>query len=164
MISRAQVLDAVSLREFIGPSAVTATLRGNDVQDVVAQMMELLQQSGAFSDEIAAEVHDAMLERERFGTTAVGGGIAIPHGKHDGVREVSIAIGVSREGIDFNSLDGKPVHVVMATVSPTYEAATYLQLLQSASFVLGDRMTVQRLKQATSPEEILELISETESR
>ena len=91
---------------------------------------------------------EAIVERERLGSTGFGGGIAIPHGKHDSVKELVGVLGRSVAGLEFESIDGKPTHLVFMLVAPTNSAGTHLKALARLSRLFRDTHFRQKLMEA----------------
>lgn len=152
-----------SLASLLCPDAFCLELQGMDAKSVLGELVDALGKAGAFAAESATLVLDKVLEREQLGTTGIGQGIAIPHGKHPEVNSVVGTIGVSQAGIDFNSLDGKPVHVVLLLIAPPDARVAHLQALQAASNVLRDPLTARHIEQSPGIPEIMETIVEAES-
>lgn len=152
-----------SLSSLLCPDAFCLDLQGTDAKSVLGELVESLGHAGAFSAESAPAVLDKVMERELLGTTGIGQGIAIPHGKHLEVSSVIGAIGVSQAGVDFNSLDGKPVHVVLLLIAPPDARVAHLQALQAASNVLRDPLTARHIEQSKGVEEVMETIVDAES-
>lgn len=152
-----------SLTSLLCSEAFCLDLQGTDAKSVLSELVEALGRVGAFPESSAAVVLEKILEREQLGTTGIGQGIAIPHGKHLEVGTVVGTIGVSREGIEFNSLDGKPVHVVLLLIAPPDARVAHLQALQSASNVLRNPLTARHIQQSPGIPEILETIAEAEA-
>lgn len=101
-----------------------------------------------------------LVEREELGSTAIGSGVAIPHCKMENLRRVEVAIGLSREGVEFESEDGRPVQLFFLVVSPTDNPAAHLRALAAISkWVKADRH-VERLLALEEPEEIWQLLQE----
>lgn len=101
-----------------------------------------------------------LVEREELGSTAIGNGVAIPHCKMENLRKVEVAIGLSREGVEFESEDGKPVQLFFLVVSPTESPAAHLRALAAISkWVKADRH-VERLLALDAPEDIWEILQE----
>lgn len=105
-------------------------------------------------------VINVLLEREKLGTTGIGDGIAIPHGKVSGLNDLIMSFGRSRSGIDFNAMDGKPVHLFFLLLAPENSAGQHLKALAKISRMLKDVSFRQRLLQAASSEEIYRSILE----
>jgi len=111
-------------------------------------------------DSVAA----VLAERERLGSTAIGDGIAIPHGKIRGVNRIVGAFGRSRKGIDFDSLDGNPTHLFFVLIAPEESTSLHLKALARVSRLFRDVAFRERLEAASGPEELFNLIVEEDNR
>jgi len=138
-------------------------LRGGSKSDVLAEMAKHLasNQSG-----IDPEVLRRVLEeRELLASTAIGDGIAIPHGKLPGLRRVVAAFGRSLgEGVDFQSLDGKPTHLFFLLVAPEDSAGAHLKALARISRLLKDASFRQRLLEASDAKALWSTIRDEDAR
>jgi PTS system nitrogen regulatory IIA component len=101
-----------------------------------------------------------LLERERLGSTGIGLGIGIPHGKLKNIDNLYIGFGLSRPGVDFESLDGQPTHLFFLLVTPENSMGLHLKLLARISRILKNEPFRQRLMQARTREEIFSIITE----
>ncbi|MCC6900442.1 MAG: PTS sugar transporter subunit IIA [Polyangiaceae bacterium] len=109
----------------------------------------------------AAAVLDGFREREALGTTAVGGGFAIPHCRLTGSREIHLRVALHRLGVDFGALDGKPVRIFFALVAPQSGATAHLEALGAVARLLRDPARRARLLAAGGPDELLARLLET---
>ena len=100
------------------------------------------------------------MERERLCSTGIGGGIGIPHGKLKNLASLVLGFGLSRRGVDFDSLDGRPAHLFFLMLTPEDSAGLHLKLLARLSRLLKNDEFKSQLMRAKSPEEILEIIQE----
>jgi PTS system nitrogen regulatory IIA component len=105
-----------------------------------------------------------LLERESLGSTGIGEGVAIPHGKSKEVKRILGAFGKSRDGMDFQSLDGKPTHLFFLLIAPENSAGMHLKALAQVSRLMKDPSFRRRIMEAGSEEEILALFSEGEEK
>ena len=103
---------------------------------------------------------DVLLDREKLGSTGIGDGIAIPHGKLKGLDSLVISFGRSREGIDFDAIDGKPVHIFFLLMAPESSTGQHLKALAKISRMLKDQEFRSDLMSARSAEEIYRKIAE----
>lgn len=104
----------------------------------------------------------AMLDREKLGTTGIGHGVAIPHGKIKGLAEIKVFFGRSLSGVDFNSMDGMPVYLFFMIIVPDDAAAAHLKILACISQMLKNQECRTRLMHAGSPSEIHRIIIEAD--
>jgi PTS system nitrogen regulatory IIA component len=101
-----------------------------------------------------------LLEREKLGSTGIGDGIAIPHGKLAGLDEMMIAFGRSREGIDFEAMDGKPVHLISLLIAPENSAGQHLKALAKISRMMKDEHYRRALVEAKTHDDLVRIIAE----
>ena len=105
-----------------------------------------------------------LMDREKLGSTGIGEGIAIPHGRLDGLEEVIVAFGRSLRGIDFDALDGRPVYLFFLLLAPEHAATEHLKVLARISRMLKDQNFRTRLMEAPSGDEIYRIITEKDGQ
>ncbi len=142
----------ISLEGTIAPERVIL-LKAANKEAAIRELAQAISQSPDVGDGEA--LLEAILDRERIMSTGIGLGIAIPHAKIPSVREFVVALGKSPAGIEFNSLDGKPVHFVVMIAGPDQQQERYLQLLARITLKLKDAAVRRALNEAGSVEEIL---------
>jgi fructose-specific phosphotransferase system IIA component len=150
------------LTQILHPNCVKVPLENKEKEAAITELVDLLDNNGLLTDRNV--VLDAVLKRERLRSTSTGAGIAIPHGKCDAVRELVMAIGIAREPIEFDSIDEKPVTLVILLVSPTRQTGPHIQALAAISRVMLNEEFRQKLKNAASPEHVYELINELQDQ
>ena len=101
-----------------------------------------------------------LMERERLGSTGIGGGIGIPHGKMKNLESLVLGVGLSRKGVDFESLDGQPTHIFFLLITPENNTGLHLKLLARISRILKNEPFKSRLLEAADGDEILGVIRE----
>jgi len=101
-----------------------------------------------------------LMERERLGSTGIGGGIGIPHGKMKNLESLVLGFGLSRKGVEFESLDGQPTHIFFLLVTPENSTGLHLKLLARISRILKNDPFKSRLLEAVDSDEILGIIKE----
>jgi nitrogen PTS system EIIA component len=148
----------VNLLDFLPESAVVIDLQSQSKKEVLKELVGVL--SRAHKLKMPEAVLNALMEREELGSTGIGQGIAIPHGKSDTVEEVVAALGISKKGIDFDALDGENVYLFFLLVAPTDASGTHLKVLAKVSRLLKDKFFRQALRDAKVPEDVLKLIRE----
>ena len=149
------------LTQILQPNCVKVPVESKDKEAVITELVDLLDANGLLLDRDVAL--DAVLTRERTRSTGTGAGIAIPHGKCNAVKELVMAIGIAHEPIEFESVDGKPVTILILLVSPANQTGPHIQALASISRLMLNEEFKQKLEQATSAEEVYELLSDTEN-
>ena len=128
--------------------------------DVLNQMVNLMDKRGNISD--IETYRKGVFEREEEGTTGVGEGIAIPHCKSDAVKTPGLAAMVLKNGVEYEALDGEPVHLIFLIAAPNTKDNVHLDVLSKLSTLLMDEEFTTRLKNASSKEEFLSIIDEAE--
>jgi fructose-specific phosphotransferase system IIA component len=136
-------------------------LEGKDKESVITELVDLLDAEGLLQDR--GVVWDAVFMREKTRSTGIGSGIAIPHGKCNAVKELVMSIGVTGEPIDFASVDGKPVKIILLLVSPASQTGPHIQALAKISKLMLDETFKKSLEEAKSAEEAYELLKKKET-
>ncbi|HNX68010.1 MAG TPA: PTS sugar transporter subunit IIA [Candidatus Omnitrophota bacterium] len=137
--------------------------------------MEAVDKEGALKElvDILAEVKDvgdkksilrALVERENLGSTGIGQGIAIPHGKTDKVDGLVSVLGISRKGVNFEALDGEPVYIFFLLVAPKDTAGPHLKALAQISRLLRDTYFCELLRRCKTSKDVFDLITKEENR
>ncbi|MBI5554751.1 MAG: PTS sugar transporter subunit IIA [Elusimicrobia bacterium] len=148
----------MKLMDFIVKDAVVVNLQGKEKEDVLEEMVNALVKSRKISNK--EKVVKILLDREELGSTGIGQGVGIPHGKTDEVDNVVIAFGSSKQGIEFESLDGEPVYLVFLLLAPVESTGAHLKALAKISRILKDKHFRQSLREATNAEEAIKIIKE----
>jgi len=149
--------------DFINVASIKADLAAEDKPEVIREMVESLAQAGAISPDDVESIVAAILKREELGSTGIGRGVAVPHTKHPGVERLVGTVGVSVEGVDFNSLDGDKVHLLFLLISPPDRPGDHLRALENISRQLRDETFCRFLKQARTPQDIQQLLEEADN-
>jgi len=144
------------LAQILQQAAIKVPLEGKDKKAVISELVDLLYENGSLADKNI--VLDSILMREQTRSTGIGSGIAIPHGKCNAVRKLVMALGIARRPVDFSSIDGKPVTLVILLVSPSDQSGPHIQALAKISRLIMDEQFRQKLEKAGSAEEAYELI------
>ena len=150
----------MTLTEILRPSCVKVPLEGKDKKNAITELVDLLNADGLLLDK--KTVLDAVLAREETRSTGIGSRIAIPHGKCKAVKELVMAIGIAKEPIDFKSVDGKPVTIIILLVSPADQTGPHIQALAQISRLMLNEEFKEELEKATSAEQVYELLSNKE--
>jgi fructose-specific phosphotransferase system IIA component len=149
------------LTQILRPSCVKVPLEGRDKHSVITELVNMLDTSGLLlNKEVALQ---SVLAREQTKSTGIGSGIAIPHGKCTAVRELVMAIGIAGRPIDFDSVDSKPVSIVILLISPLDQTGPHIQALAKISRLMLDEAFRSKLCKARSAQEVCELLSNKEN-
>ena len=152
----------MQILDFLSPEAIKMSLESKSKKDVIKELVDLLFATGKVKDK--KKMVQTLMEREELGSTGIGQGIAIPHGKSDTVTDLAAAFGLSTEGIGFESLDGEPVNIFFLLVAPENSAGIHLKALARISRLMKDQTFRKRLMEANSSEEIYALFSEGDEK
>lgn len=154
-------IENMVLTQILHPSCIKAPLESRDKISAIEELVNLLAQAGQITDPAGAL--EAVMEREQQRSTGIGSGIAIPHGKTASAKELVMAFGIAKEPIDFDSIDKKPVKIIVLLLSPPDCTGPHIQALARISRLLLDETLKTKLEKASSPEEVYELISSKET-
>lgn len=152
----------MKLTEYISKDCIISNLKSHDKIHAIRELTRLMQKRGKIDDMDA--VLERVLERESFDSTGIGSGIAVPHARINTIDEVVCAVGRKREGMEYRSIDGKPVHLIFLILYPPSDSHKYLYFISSLSRLVLDENLVERLMEAassTSMYKVLDRASET---
>ena len=144
--------------DFLQLDAVQMDLQSPTKEEAIVELCNLLEKQSKIKK--ASPVIDSLMEREKLGSTGIGQGVAIPHGKSDSVDKLVAALGISKKGVNFEALDGEPVHLIFLLVAPPDSSGTHLKALARISRLLKDKFFRQALKEAKSSDEVKRIIEE----
>ena len=142
----------MKLTELKEKNSILTDLKGANKFQVIEELVDCLASGGQLKDRDTA--FEDVLDRERYLSTGLENGIAIPHGKTDAVNELTIAYGFHKEGVDFESLDGKPAHLIFLVLSPKDTSGPHIQFLALISRNLKKNHIHEQLMKASSVDEI----------
>ena len=148
------------ITELLTKDTIAMDLSASDKNGVIDELVNQLDKAGKLSD--IAQFKEAIHNRESQSTTGIGEGIAIPHAKVAAVKSPAIAFGKSKEGVDYQSLDGQPAHLFFMIAAPEGGAQTHLDALAKLSGILMDDKVRESLLHANSPEEVLQIIDNSD--
>lgn len=146
----------MTLTKILQPNCIKVPLDGKDKKTAITELVDLLDANGLLLDK--ETVLKAVLAREQARSTGIGSGIAVPHGKCDAVRDLVMAVGIAGEPINFDSVDGKPVTIIILLASPANQTGPHIQALAKISKLLLDEEFKQKLEKTTSSKEVYELM------
>ena len=150
----------MEIMTFLDEDAVTLDLEARDKDGVLKELIDLLMKSGKINDK--KRLVQVLRSREELGSTGIGQGVAIPHGKSDQVKSICASFGLSKEGIPFDALDGEPVHLFFLLVAPEGEAAAHLKALARISSLVKDKYFRKTLQACKTTEDVVSLIRREE--
>lgn len=149
------------LSEILKPQNIKIPLAAKAKRDAIAELVDLLAQNGSITN--AAQVLEAVLDRESTRTTGIGNGLAIPHGKTTGTNELVMAIGRPAAPIEFGSIDGRPVTIIWLVSSPPDKTGPHIHALARISKLMMIDKFRQSLNLAKTSQEFFDLVSKQEA-
>ena len=148
----------MKIADLLDVKAISTELTSRNKVEVLVEMIELLRQAQPDLD--AAELLAVLIDREELGSTGIGDGIAIPHGKLKGLDRLLMAFGRKKDGIDFDSIDNRPAHLFFLLLAPESEATLHLKALARISKLLRKDDVRRQLLDAPDPATLLSILSQ----
>ena len=143
------------ISQLLHKESIIANLKSSDKKGAIDELATAISQTTKAS---AKEIATVLMEREQLGSTGIGGGIAIPHGKLDSVGSIIVGFGFSRQGIEYDSLDNKPAHIFFLLLTPENSTGGHLKVLAQISKLLKMDHFKRGLTAAASVDEIYDII------
>jgi fructose-specific phosphotransferase system IIA component len=150
-------MERIIVSDYMSLELIT-DLKATTKDEALKEMLELISRSSNITDK--KQFEDAIFKREKLMSTGIGYGIAVPHAKVDGVKDFTIALGRSASGIEYESIDDKPVHLIFMIGASDTQDKEYIRLLSRLVLRLKDKNLIKQLLKAKNTEEIFNLISE----
>jgi mannitol/fructose-specific phosphotransferase system IIA component (Ntr-type) len=148
------------LRDLLDESVVKVGLECLDKEECFEEMIDILVRAGRVSDRAGAL--EAVRQREGQGTTGIGQGVAIPHGKHASIPTLTAAVGLSTKGIEFDAIDGVPVRAVFLLLARTDDPGPHVRALAEIARLVQTPGFYRKLAEARSPKDVLDLLDAEE--
>lgn len=152
----------MKLMDFLDERTIIPELKKGNKEEAIGEMVNKLVALGEIKD--GEETVKILMEREKLGSTGIGEGVAIPHGKSRDVKKITAVFAKSKEGIDFEALDGEPVYLFFLLVAPESSTSEHIKALARISRLLKDSNFRKKLRIKQTAEEILSAISEEDKR
>ncbi len=149
--------------DFVSSKSICASLTATDKESVVSELVDALLGAGSIKEGDRDDIIKAIMKREELGSTGIGRGIAVPHTKHPSVETLVGTVGVSIDGVDFDSLDGEKVQLFFLLVSPPDRPGDHLRALENISRQLRDETFCRFLKQSKNTDDIMQLLEEADN-
>jgi fructose-specific phosphotransferase system IIA component len=150
----------MKLSKFCEESLISFDLKSKSKDQLIGELVDLTSKSKLVRDQ--DELHKAVLEREKLVTTGVGYGVAFPHAKTKAVRGIVVAFGRSNQGVDFEAMDKRPVHLFFLIAAPEDAIGAHLNVMARLSYIMKNEKIRGRLMNISSPKELLEIIDSVE--
>jgi len=148
----------MTLTDLLSPAAVISPLRANGKKQA---LQELAQHAATLTGLPDREIFEALLQRERLGSTGIGEGIAIPHGRMPGIERLVGLFASTERPIDFDALDGQPVDIIFVLIAPEGAGADHLKALARVARVLRNQAVLEQVRKIRDPAMIYAVLAES---
>ena len=149
----------MKILDYINEQTVLTDLHSGDKKGVIDELAQPVTELTGLDHR---EIVRVLIERERLGSTGIGDGIAIPHGKINGLESLVLGFGLSRKGVNFDALDGKPTHIFFLLLSPDNSTGIHLRILARISKLLKEASFKEKLMQVKGPADVISTIAEVD--
>jgi PTS system fructose-specific IIA component/PTS system nitrogen regulatory IIA component len=150
----------MKLTEFLVEEAVLLDLKSRDKSGALREMVEALKGAQKISSKEMESILEALAKREKLGSTGIGGGVAVPHTKHASISRLMGTVARSRTGVEFDALDGEPVHLFFLLLSPSESSSSHLAALERIATLIRDSDFRKFMAMAHTKKEMLEILKE----
>lgn len=147
----------MKILDVLQKEAILPDLTSRDKKGIIEELVSPVTRIANVNREDLVRV---LMDRERLGSTGIGGGIGIPHGKLTGLESLILSFGLSRKGVDFESMDGRPTHIFFLLITPENSTGLHLKLLARISKILKNDLFKAKLLKAADRDEIFDAIKE----
>ena len=148
----------MKIMDFLSQDGISVDLRSANKTDAIKEIVDLLIGAGEVDKKDKAKVVELLMAREALGSTAIGHNVGIPHAKTDCVKDLIGAFGLSKRGVDFDSLDGEPVYIFFLLLAPQDSAGPHLKALARISRLIKDKYFRDTLRQAKDKKDVIRII------
>jgi len=147
----------MKIGDILNPDCVIADIKAQTKKDILTELSRPIAQAFDINLE---DMVGILLNREKLGSTGIGEGVAIPHGKISGLKTIAASVGKNSQGLKFDSLDGKPCHIFFLLVAPSNSVSGHLKALARASMLLKNPALRESLLETTSQQELYNVLLE----
>ncbi len=154
----------MKIMEFLSKKAISIDIKSTKKEDVIKELVDTLIAAEEIEKRCRNKLIDAFMTRESLGSTAIGQGIAIPHAKSDCVNKLVAAFGLSKKGLDFDSLDGEPAYIFFLLVAPQDSAGPHLKALARISRLLKDKYFRDSLRACADDKAVVKIITQEDEK
>ncbi len=154
----------MKITDFLSTKAILTDIKSTKKEDVIQNLVDALIASSDLDKHCKNKFIEALMLRESLGSTAIGQGVAIPHAKCDCVDKLIAAFGLSKKGVDFDSLDGEPAYIFFLLVAPQDSAGPHLKALARISRLLKDKYFRDSLRACEDSNSVINIISQEDEK
>jgi PTS system nitrogen regulatory IIA component len=152
----------LKLTELISKKAIIPVLKASDKKGAIQELVQAARKAYEGEKFVVADIVDAIVQREKIGSTGIGGGVGVPHAKLEGIKNVIGAFGRATGAFDFNAVDGQPVNLIFLIIAPPSKNEAYLKALQKVMSALKKPNFVKFLRTAKTAGDIVDIFREAE--
>jgi len=152
----------MKIMDFLTPKAVSADLQATDKKTVISELLDVLVSSKQINPAKKDELIRVVMDREALGSTGIGQGVAIPHGKAPSVKKLVAAFGISHKGMNFDSLDGEPAYIFFLLLAPQDSAGPHLKALARISRLLKEKPFRDLLCKTTDAKQLFKVLKDAD--
>ena len=152
----------MKLTDFISRKAIAPNLKSKDKRGVIHELVSVMKKAYAQEKFNVNDIVETIMDREKLGSTGLGGGVSVPHAKLETLKAVKGAFGRVTNGVEFNAVDGEPVTLVFLILSPSSKPDSYLQALQMTMHAIRQGNFCKFLRGAKATKDIEEIFREVE--
>ena len=154
----------MNIAEFLSKGAIVPDIKAAKKEEVIKELVDALINAGDIEKRAKNKLVEALMAREALGSTAIGQGVAIPHAKSESVEKLVAAFGLSKKGVEFDSLDGEPAYIFFLLVAPQDSAGPHLKALARISRLLKDKYFRDGLRACTDDKSIIKTIIQEDEK
>jgi PTS system nitrogen regulatory IIA component len=153
----------MKLHSLLSEDLIISDLKSITKDEVLKEIVKFLKSGDRISRD--KDLYDKLIQREKLGSTAIGDGVAIPHCKLKGIKSPLLVLGISHQGVNFDSLDGKPSYLFFLVVSSPDNPSMSLKILAAIAQLVRNATTLpKRVLEARSPKAIIEIVRDEEDK
>jgi len=152
----------LKIAEILQEQCVVADIRGKTKREIITELVEALAKARLVKD--VEPVVNVVMDREKLGSTGIGNGVAVPHGKLKNINNIMCAFGRSQNGVDFDAVDRAPVHIFFLVLAPEDSASLHLKVLSRITKILRDQSLRKKIIKLTNVRELYTSILEEDEK
>ncbi|MFA5275798.1 MAG: HAD-IC family P-type ATPase [Candidatus Omnitrophota bacterium] len=148
----------MKISDLISKDLISLNLKSHSAEEVISEIADKLYKARKIKDK--RKIRDSLLKREKLGTTGIGNGVAIPHARIAELKEAVLFFGISKHGINFASVDGKPVYLVILFLTPLLESELHLKILSRTAQLLNNKLFIDQLLECQENNELYRILKQ----